>query len=125
MDEETAGGACDGGAGRCAVGRSVCDDGVAGCAATAAPAPERCDGFDDDCDGIADEGQPDTGLACNVGVGVCEAGATVCLDGAIACRPGAPGAEQCNRVDDDCDGRRMRHGRGGVRDGAAGGGGRV
>ena len=73
---------------------------------------ERCNGADDDCDGIADEEFPGLGAACDDGVpGVCRAtGYRVCRsDGAgTECHLTAPGAspsqETCNFLDDDCDG---------------------
>src|SRR5690606_11472892 len=66
-----------------------------------------CNGADDDCDGSTDESPTDVGGACSVGVGVCRrSGATVCAAGAPVCNvaPGGGGAEQCNGLDDDCDG---------------------
>ncbi len=53
------------------------------CARTEPPAPEDCNGLDDDCDGRVDEGFRTCG---------CETGA-----------PGSP--ELCNGLDDDCDDR--------------------
>ena len=69
---------------------------------------EVCDGDDDDCDGEIDEDAGGIGEACTVGMGVCMAlGETVC-DGAngIACNAvaGAPEAEECDGLDNDCDG---------------------
>jgi hypothetical protein len=102
---------CVGGVGRCAAeGEVVCDAnaGALVCAAVlGAPADEVCDGEDDDCDGAVDEGF-ELGSACALGQGVCRAdGRVVCEAGGQAtcdAAPRAPGAEQCNRLDDDCDG---------------------
>ncbi len=86
---------------------------------------ELCNGQDDDCDGVVDNGarlrNPDGGTlpidggatalpdgTCRVGVGACGAtGATSCSSGALACGvgPGQPHAEVCNGADDNCDGR--------------------
>jgi hypothetical protein len=74
-----------------------------------APGGEVCNGVDDDCNGMTDEGFPGVGEACNAGVGACFAtGSTVCTaDGSgVECDavPGTPGTELCgNATDDDCD----------------------
>ena len=71
------------------------------------PAPESCNGWDDDCDGSTDEGF-DLGRACDEGVGACSArGVLVCnYDGGTMCnaQPRAPRAETCDNIDNDCDG---------------------
>lgn len=65
-----------------------------------------CNGVDDDCDGVADEGFVSTSTSC--GIGPCAAsGVTSCVSGAVqdSCTPGTPAADvTCNGVDDDCDG---------------------
>ena len=70
-------------------------------------APEQCNNRDEDCDGRLDEGNPGGGVRCNTnGQGVCQPGTTACVAGAIVCNADrAPGAEQCNAQDDDCDSR--------------------
>jgi Notch-like protein len=70
------------------------------------PEAEVCNGEDDDCDTVADNGDPGSGEDCNTGMsGVCAAGTTACEAGAIACNPSvAPQAESCNGLDDDCNG---------------------
>ncbi len=102
--------ACSAGVGLCAAaGRIACTaDGAAACdAPVGAPAAERCNALDDDCDGQTDEGFA-LGAACTVGLGACERqGLTGCgPDGELSClaEPGVPGAEACNQVDDDCNG---------------------
>ena len=71
--------------------------------------PEVCNDLDDDCDGVVDNGFTDKGMPCTVGTGACEAtGAYVCAtDTELTCdaTAGAPGAEDCDGVDDDCDGK--------------------
>jgi Cys-rich repeat protein len=85
------------------------------------PAPETCNGFDDDCDGQVDEETagallcPNGGMCANgqcVGVLVCMSDADcppgqVCDPATAMCTtPGmcVPAPEQCNGIDDDCDG---------------------
>jgi hypothetical protein len=69
---------------------------------------EVCDGRDNDCDGMIDEGNlPGEGVACGTDVGPCQTGTTECVNGAMACTGGAinPVAhEACDGADDDCDG---------------------
>ena len=98
--------------GVCEYGEERCgDDGRWGpCAGGVGPAQEECNGLDDDCDGALDEG-----CDCRLGetracgpdaVGVCRPGVQGCLDGAWGPCQGAvePRAEECNGLDDDCDG---------------------
>ena len=62
---------------------------------------EACDGLDNDCDGIADNGFGP--VTC--GKGECAVTVQSCLAGKPQeCKPGTPGVETCNAKDDDCDG---------------------
>ena len=106
------GAACESGVGACVrAGDRVCTADGAGTecgAVSGAPTAETCNGLDDDCDGFVDDGF-DTGAGCTVGEGLCARdGARVCAaDGSgTVCdaTPGAPAVEQCNGLDDDCDG---------------------
>ena len=82
--------------------------------------PEICNGFDDDCDGVADDATPGTTLCSNGAVCVngqcggnpvqcgpnspCPMG-QVCSAAGICVNGGCqPVQESCNGVDDDCDG---------------------
>jgi putative metal-binding protein/thrombospondin type 3 repeat protein len=75
------------------------DDGLAG-------RPELCNGLDDNCNGLVDEGDPGAGLSCSTGqLGVCGAGTLHCQAGAPTCvRNVGPGPEICNGLDDNCNG---------------------
>lgn len=68
-------------------------------------ASERCDGVDRDCDGIAGG----AGASCHAGIGRCAVAAIAACPIAgeppiCSATPAPPIAEQCDGVDDDCDG---------------------
>lgn len=91
-------GACDFGVETCIGGAIVCTGGIG-------PSPEVCNNIDDNCDGAVDEGDPGGGDACGTDVGVCTSGIYHCVDGGIVCvGETGPSPEECNNLDDDCDG---------------------
>jgi subtilase family serine protease len=101
---------CDGqDADTCATGAWACGpDGVSLiCEGDGAPGSEKCNGVDDDCNGLTDETWPTLGEACVADVGGCSAPGTVeCSpDGAgTLCEAAATPVETCDGTDDDCDG---------------------
>jgi Notch-like protein len=92
--------------GRCAPGTQQCRSGALVCEGAVGAIAETCDGTDQDCDGVIDNGNPGGGAACGVATGECSTGAVVCRVGTLVCE-GAVGArvESCNMLDDDCDAR--------------------
>jgi len=72
------------------------------------PSTESCNTIDDDCDGATDEDSiASDQLTCSTGKsGVCGPGTNKCVNGKARCvQEVQPGAEICNKLDDDCDGR--------------------
>jgi hypothetical protein len=68
------------------------------------PSPEVCDALDNDCNGAADEGIAD--IITGTDVGACQVTVQSCVGGAFAViQPGTgPVSEQCDNLDNDCDG---------------------
>jgi len=69
------------------------------------PAVELCDGLDNDCDDLADEGLVSAPISC--GLGECRTpGRLRCVNGRQVeeCTPGIASPEVCNGLDDDCNG---------------------
>ncbi|HXK18952.1 MAG TPA: MopE-related protein [Polyangiaceae bacterium] len=114
-------------------GVGTCHDGTQLCAAVAMsgveawgacsgqqlPTTEICNGLDDDCDNVVDNGIPTptpgqvTGDACcsdkapgsKCGTGQCVKGTWVCAGSVVVCaNAGVPTNETCDNADNDCDG---------------------
>jgi len=99
--------ACDSGLlGVCAAGHFFCRNGEGVCVPDIRESGEVCNGLDDDCDGVADEGNPDGGGNCETGrPGRCGPGIMDCLAGELVCETRSASVEElCNMADDDCDG---------------------
>lgn len=101
---------CVAGVGYCArAGGLICNaaGGVVCSTQAGEPGIEVCNLFDDDCDGLVDEGF-NLGIPCVAGTGTCAAaGVVVCMpDGTGACgaAPLLPETEACDGLDNDCDG---------------------
>ncbi|MEW5851928.1 MAG: putative metal-binding motif-containing protein [Myxococcota bacterium] len=108
------GSTCDGNdADACLDGTVTCAaDGLSSSCVETVDNTERCNGGDDDCDGLTDEGyttstgQP-LGAACDGNdLDQCATGVVECVSlTAAACVEGGPNhSETCNGQDDDCDG---------------------
>ena len=93
--------------GVCAAGTTACTAGAIACNQNVQPSAEVCDGKDNNCNGMVDEGNPGGGLPCSTGkLGVCAAGKTSCQNGAIVCVQNVqPSPEICDGLDNNCDGQ--------------------
>jgi hypothetical protein len=108
------GNACSKGVGACeSAGQLICNasgDDVECDASPNPPSNELCDGIDNDCNGVIDNGFGEKGDPCTVGVGACEAtGTYTCAadgsDTVCDATPGTPTSEVCgNSIDDNCNG---------------------
>ncbi len=98
----------EGALGLCAKDAHMKCQGTAGweCVAPYTRQAEECDGEDNDCNGIVDDGIENGGSCDTHKDGDCAVGVYVCLSGDWSCEPqqGQISVEVCNGKDDDCNG---------------------
>jgi hypothetical protein len=87
--------------GTCPGSRSCAGPGLSACIGQT-PVEDICDGFDNDCDGIIDNGSPVDCIVSNQ-FGQCP-GQTLCQNGQEICDGPKPALEACDGIDNDCNG---------------------
>ncbi len=88
-------------AGECKPGATTCADGALKCIGGQGPTEERCNGKDDDCDGVIDN----LPGSCGPSRGECRAGKWRCLGSVAYCdQTDSPVPEACDGKDNDCNG---------------------
>jgi hypothetical protein len=87
-------------------GTQTCVDGSwAACMSDCDPQAEACNNLDDDCDGETDEDETGSALTRDCSSD-CGPGTEVCANGQwVHCTAPEPSTEECNGLDDDCNGQ--------------------
>ena len=76
-----------------------------GVCAVCIPVAEVCNGLDDNCNITIDDNPIDVGVPCGLSIGECTPGLTVCINGVLSCDGDtAPTTEVCDGLDNDCNG---------------------
>ncbi|HUU03593.1 MAG TPA: MopE-related protein [Myxococcota bacterium] len=89
--------------GECQAGTFFCIDGNLVCLGEIEPSPEECDGLDNDCNNLVDDGFPDVEIICDDGIDNDCDGMTDVFDNdcSTACTPGEQ--EPCGTSEGDCE----------------------
>ena len=111
-DEGDPGGgvACGTNAGECTAGVMHCNKATGivecqGAIGTVGGQPEICDGKDNDCNGMTDDGLGSLGTCGGPNTGLCHTGTLMCMGGGTICIGSqGPALEICDNMDNDCDG---------------------
>lgn len=94
------------GVGACLVVVDKCVNGQTQQCIPGQPSVEVCDGIDNNCNQLVDETDPMLDANCDSGqLGLCQPGKQKCVAAALVCTPNVmPKTEDCNGLDDDCNG---------------------
>lgn len=69
------------------------------------PVAEVCNGLDDNCNTTVDDNPIDVGVPCGLAIGECSPGLTICNNGQLVCDGDTPpSTEVCDGLDNDCNG---------------------